>query len=395
MLKVETFFYQAKQGWSVPAFPALDSEFTVIFFFAAKMFQNNLAPINELCDFYRKSSVLGCSTGGEIFQTNVNDNSIVVAVAKFEQTSIQTTYVSVEDSEDSFAAGAEIAKQLWRSDLKHIFVLSDGMNVNGTELINGIHGLNRDQSVNVIVTGGLAGDGTQFKSTWTFTKEQQLRSKAVVAAGFYGEHFNAGFGSGGGWDTFGPERIITKSKKNVLFEIDHQPALVLYKKYLGKFAKDLPYSALSFPLGIRQDLSEQARIVRTVLSIDELAQSMTFAGDVPEGWSAQLMTATFDRLIEGASVAGALAHDCLIEGAGTLAQLENSASDVLAIAISCVGRRLVLGQRIEEELEATLEKLPHKTHQVGFYSYGEISPSGLKDCDVHHQTMTLTAFSEK
>jgi hypothetical protein len=59
-----------------------------------------------------------------------------------------------------------------------------------------------------------------------------------------------------------------------------------------------------------------------------------------------------------------------------------------------VGRRLVLGSRTEEEIEATLEVLPKGTQQIGFYSYGEISPYTAGTCDLHNQTMTLTTLSE-
>ena len=111
---------------------------------------------------------------------------------------------------------------------------------------------------------------------------------------------------------------------------------------------------------------------------------MTFAGDIPQGQQVQLMRANFDRLIDGAYDAVKMVN---IDGAVT--------SDILNIAISCVGRRLVLGERCEEEIEATLEILPSKTQQLGFYSYGEISPyiSG-QGCQLHNQTMTLTTITE-
>ncbi len=181
---------------------------------------------------------------------------------------------------------------------------------------------------------------------------------------------------------FGPERAVTKSLGNVLYELDGKPALELYKKYLGERAAELPASALLFPLAIRPEKSEH-RVVRTVLSVDEQTNSMTFAGDVPEGYRAQLMRANLDRLIQGAEEAAAAAHHMMEAGSSTL-----------AIAISCVGRRLVLGERAEEELEASLAGLPRGTQQVGFYSYGEISPSGVDGCDLHNQTMTLTTISE-
>lgn len=204
----------------------------------------------------------------------------------------------------------------------------------------------------------------------------------VSAVGFYGEKVKIRHGSKGGWDIFGHERKVTKAKDNQLFEIDGKPALDLYKNYLGELAAELPASALLFPLSIRLDQNDEKRVVRTILSIDEEKKSLTFAGDIPEGSLIQLMRANFDRLIDGAAEAALMTQ-------------EDSKNDVLSIAISCVGRKLILGERADEELEAALDSLPPKTKQIGFYSYGEISPYATGHCDLHNQTMTLTTISEE
>jgi hypothetical protein len=210
-------------------------------------------------------------------------------------------------------------------------------------------------------------------------------SGLVSAVGLYGEKLRVGHGSRGGWDIFGPTRRITRSKGSVLFELDGHPALQLYKQYLGDRASGLPATALLFPLAMRASATDDKMLVRTVLSVDEAMQSMTFAGDMPTGNLVQLMRANFERLIDGASSAAL----------NTVATSGNSqASDVLAIAISCVGRRLILGERTEEEIEAALNGLPKGTRQVGFYSYGEISPYASGHCDLHNQTMTLTTIAE-
>jgi hypothetical protein len=201
----------------------------------------------------------------------------------------------------------------------------------------------------------------------------------VVAIGFYGDHISVNHGSEGGWRQFGPTRTITLSDKNVLYEIDGENALSLYKRYLGEHAKDLPGSALFFPLAIETDGVE---VVRTILNIDEENNSMIFAGNVPEGSKARLMKANFDRLIDAA---------------GTAAELSNTGmeGDKLSILISCVGRKLIFGNRIEEELEAARDVLGDKTIISGFYSYGEIAPfSDFMKCELHNQTMTITTLCE-
>jgi hypothetical protein len=106
------------------------------------------------------------------------------------------------------------------------------------------------------------------------------------------------------------------------------------------------------------------------------------------------MRSSHDRLIEGAAGAAADAAGARRRPAHDASAAPFDDGPTLALAISCVGRRLVLGQRVEEETEATLDALPASTTQIGFYSYGEISPSGAAPCDLHNQTMTLTTIRE-
>ncbi|HNT70258.1 MAG TPA: FIST C-terminal domain-containing protein, partial [Bacteroidales bacterium] len=195
-------------------------------------------------------------------------------------------------------------------------------------------------------------------------------------------HLKVSHGSMGGWDPFGPERLITKSTSNKLYELDGQPALSIYKKYLGEYSDELPGSALLFPLSVKLSENEEP-VVRTILSIDEDEQSLTFAGNIPTGCYTRLMQANFDRLIEGASNAATNS-------------IQTFQKPDLAILISCVGRKLVLNQRIEEEVEAIRDILGTSTAITGFYSYGEISPNqGFNSCELHNQTMTITTMSER
>ncbi len=378
-MQVETFSYKKDSGWSIKKFPELDSKETLILAFCAPEFFDNPAPLIELKLAYPKSYIAGCSTAGEIFNNTINDHSISVAVTKFDKSTISIATADIDNSKQSFEVGKLLTKQLKQENLKSIFILSDGLTVNGSALVEG---LKEELDSSVVITGGLAGDGSNFKKTWVLNKDKPIY-KSVTAIGMYGNNIEVGYGSKGGWDIFGPERLITRSEGNILYEIDGQPALDVYKNYLGEKAKELPASGLLFPLAIREKPLSKIEVVRTILSIDEKNKSLTFAGNIPQGWHAQLMKANFDRLIEGASIAGRLATSQI-----------NVKGNTLNLAISCVGRRLVLGERTEEEVEASLETLGKNASLVGFYSYGEISPSGLQSCDLHNQTMTFTTFGE-
>lgn len=377
--------FQYKNGkWSVNSFPELDSENTLVLIFSSPSFIENPSPIKELAKHYPKSKIIGCSSAGEISGPSILDNSLSVAIAKFEKTPIKIVRGEIDSVSDSFKTGEKIAKQLYEKDLRGIFVLSEGLNVNGSELVKG---LNTVQDKNIIITGGLAGDGSRFQQTWGVFNGEIFKNN-VIAVGLYGDHIQIGHGSRGGWDIFGPERRITRSKNNILYELDGHPALALYKEYLGDRASGLPATGLLYPLAIRKDAQDARQLVRTILAVDEKTQSLTFAGDMPMGYLAQLMRANFDRLITAADEAGALATKKIF------GIIDNQTKPVLAIAISCVGRRLLLGERTEEETESTLDSMPKGTQQVGFYSYGEISPYAAGTCDLHNQTMTLTTLCE-
>ena len=385
-------FDLATRTWDQPALPALDSPRTLVLAFGAPELIDDPRVFAELARAYPRSLIVGCSSAGEIHGTAVRDHSLAVSVTRFDKTELQLAALEVQAAADSFSTGSQLAGKLAaRPGLRGVLVLSEGLSVNGSELIRGLNSVLPDS---VVVTGGLSGDGANFKRTWVAVGAK-LRSNLVAAVGFYGDHVVIGHGSKGGWDKFGPERVITKAEGNVLYELDGRPALTLYKEYLGDKAKDLPASGLLFPLAIRAPRGagspaapgsgDDKLIVRTLLAVDHQRNSLTFAGDLPVGHTAQLMKADFDRLIDGAGVAGQM----------TAATGKPPAdADALVVAISCVGRRLVLGARVEEEVEAVRDAVPPRAHITGFYSYGEISPYATGHCDLHNQTMTLTVFSE-
>lgn len=380
-MKLELFQYSNKKNWLPALQPEMDSEQTLVLVFGAPAFGHTTDVFTELHKAFPKSKLIGCSTAGEIFGAEIFDNTLSVAVMQFANTTLKQTHVSLQETQKSFDAGRQIADTLNATDLKSIFIISDGLAVNGSELIRGVNSI---LSESVVVTGGLAGDGDRFENTWVI-KDYEPAEDIISAIGFYGDAIQVHHGSKGGWDNFGPKRLVTKSKDNILYELDNKPALALYKEYLGQRASGLPSTALLFPLALIDNEEDQEYTVRTVLSIDEDKQSMTFAGDIPEGAKVQLMRADFERLIDGA-----------IDAATMAANNTDINGDVLNIAISCIGRRLVLGERSEDEVEATLESLPAGTKQIGFYSYGEISPCvDGQACQLHNQTMTLTTITEK
>ncbi len=376
-MRIRTVSHGLDAGWSAALPTDLDSAGTLVIAFGSPEYPLAPAALGELVHAFPKSTIAGCSSAGEIHGDSVTDRTLVVAVARFERTDLAIATTPIATMADSALAGMQLGARLASSAPRLVLVLSDGLAVNGTDLVRG---LVEALPAETMIVGGLAADGDRFARTWVLV-DGVPKSGHVTAVGLPGP-LALGAGSQGGWDAFGPERRVTRARGNVLYELDGKPALALYKDYLGELASGLPATALRFPLAIREASGDGAPIVRTILAVDEATQSLTFAGDIPNGWRARLMRSNHDRLVAGAMRAAA---DATADLADTPA---------LALAISCVGRRLVLGARAEEETEAALEALPAGSQQIGFYSYGEISAGGFAACELHNQTMMLTTIRE-
>jgi len=379
-LRTEQLKWTNEAGWQPPIPGELRGAADLALVFAGRHVLSDTSVLAEVQEKYPGARVFGCSTAGEICDTTVRDETAVVTVVDFESSRIEYSLVHVNESANSFDLGKRLGQGLPPEGLVHVFVLSDGLNVNGSELVKGMA---EHLPPDVSITGGLSGDGSSFQET-IVVFDGQAAPGTVGALGLYGKDLRIGFASLGGWDSFGPERLITKSAGNVLYELDGRSALELYKTYLGEHAEGLPATGLLFPLSLRTD-EGGTPVVRTILGVDEAEQSMTFAGDVPIGAYARLMRANFDRLIDGAVGAAKACYEAV-----------GSSSPDLAILISCVGRKMVLKQRIEEEVEGVREVLGPDTTLAGFYSYGEISPfTPNAKCELHNQTMTITTISER
>src|SRR5436309_1924521 len=322
-MKISRSIWSADSGWSPsPASLPQASASELVFVFAATAHMKN-GVLRDVKKAFPNAYICGCSTAGEIAGDRVLDDSACVTAIQFEGTKFRTAVAGVSGPGDSFSAGEKLASAIPSENLVHAFVLSDGLCVNGSELVKGI---TSRLPAGVAVTGGLSGDGARFAETYVCA-DGQAQQKQVVLIGFYGKHLRVGCGSMGGWDSFGPERRITRSKGNVLYELDGQSALELYKQYLGSHASALPASGLLFPLALRDSQAGES-VVRTILAVDEKEQSLTFAGDMPQGALARLMRANFDRLVDGAAGAARTSRR----------RLGESKTD-LAILISCVGRK--------------------------------------------------------
>ena len=327
---------------------------------------------------YPRAEIVGSSSAGHIQGGQLSQSGVVASAISFKNADVKLSVIDFEAGDDLEAVSQELVAALPDEDLRSVFIISDGLCMNGTSLAKGANAV----KPNVLITGGLAGDGARFEKTLVMANAAP-KERRIAALGFYGESLHISSGCSAGWNEFGAERVITKSAANVVYEIDNEPALKLYKRYLGAEAKDLPGSGLHFPLSIREN-EEDESIIRTILAVDEERQSLTFAGDVPEGYLARLMKTNIDRIIDAST-----------DAAKEIVQTNTKSA--LGLVVSCVGRKLVMKDLTDEELETIEEVVGSNVYLTGFYSYGELAPLSMdaQNCRLHNQTMTLTVIYEE
>ncbi|WP_442266914.1 FIST signal transduction protein [Tenacibaculum sp. ZS6-P6] len=336
---------------------------------------------NEIKEIFNDGHIVFGSTSGDITSEHVDNNSVTITAIEFEKSTFEVKRLNILNSDNktnSFETGKKLVESFSKEGLKYVFVVSEGSFVNGSLLTQG---MNEATNNEVLITGALCGDAAKFEKTLASYNENPKIGE-VVAIGLYGDSLEVSCAINGGWTPFGPERIVTKSKNNVLYELDGKPALDLYKNYLGDKAKELPGAALLYPLKVKSD-NENYSIVRTILNINEEDQSMILAGNILEGEQVQLMMTHVDNIVNAS------------ESAAIYANKNRTKDAELAILVSCIGRKLVLDQRVEEEIEEVMEVIGKNATVCGMYSYGEIAPfNGETKCQLHNQTMTITLISE-
>lgn len=346
--------------------------------FAERTTLETLNPYAQLKQKFPNASIVISSASGQISNSKLVEEQVVVTAIQFEHTPIKAIEIEVDPTHAKSYLGKRVQNELVTSDLTALLVLSEGSFVNGTDLIEE---LKAETSYTIPIFGGIAGDGYLFEKTLVGLDRDAV-ANTIVVVGFYGSRLQFGFGSEGGWSDFGPEREVTLSTKNKVFKIGDRYALDIYKEYLGKYAEELPGSSLYFPLSMKESPDAEP-VVRTILSIDEEEKSMTFAGNLPEGALVKFMKGNSDKLIDASYKAAS----------NTVVDTHDYTK--IALLISCVGRKIVLGDRVEEEIEAVREVLGKKVMLFGFYSYGEITPTTKKiGCDLQNQTMTITTLFE-
>lgn len=365
-------------SWSENFPKDMDSPKTIVLIFG-----NDEQRVQEVIKAFPKSHIAGSSTFGEIYGGHVYDKTVSVSVIKFSDVKIKSVEVPFTDYAESYNTGVKVFQELNEDKLSGILVFTKGLVFNGDQFAKGINSKNNK---NVLIGGGMAGD-PEVKDTWVISK-QGKRTQAVVAVGFYGDNFQMMISTESGITPLGVERTVTKSDKNILYEVNHKPALEFYREFLGDNFKDLTKSAIQYPIAVSKDYKiSQAELVRTPYTINEKDQSVTFTGEVPEGLQIRLMMAGSENMVSGSEKA---AQD-------TKTRIKKAKGDpAFVLLVSCASRKMVMGEFTEEEIDMVQTVLGQKDYTIsGYYAFGEIVSAQGGTCVLQNQTINLISFYEK
>ncbi len=374
----ETLSYDLTTGWS-KSFPDLDSENTLIVVFAAHEYCDSPQPLEELCNAFPQSKIIGCSTPVVVCDGALLEGAISVGIIRFKHTQIRLSYASVQAFEESRTAGQNLGKHLADAGLKGVLIFSDGVTTEATDLVRGLQEI---LPPNVTIAGGLA-SGHTLDDTWILC-DGELKRFHACAVGLIGNTVELTRATGGGWRLIGAECKATRTSGRTLFELDGEPAKDVYQRQVGSdVGFGLRKSATRYPLTVRLP-SLEMQIVRDVNSIDEESGAIELAGDIPEGVIVQVMTTTEDEILDGVDEA--------IERMRSKTILPQN--NALAVCVSCAGRRTVLLEKTSEEAALAHDGLGHGIHQIGMYAFGEISTTSSGPPHVHNETITIGLIRE-
>jgi hypothetical protein len=383
-MELATLVYQPGSGWETPPDARLDSPNTLVLVFGAADSLATLAEASPLAALARalpRSVFASAATHTIAHARQTLDEALVVCIARFDHTALRRVHVALGPATTSERAGQQLAQALLDTPgLSGVLVLADGMEVNGPDLVCGLTSVLPD---GLPIAGGMGAAGTRLARTWSTRTDGPPQSSACVI-GLYGTQLRMARSCQGGSIGFGQRRLVTRAQGNTVEEIDGLPALQLYRQYLGRYASGLPEAASHFPLTVFRQAGDLQGVIRYVLGIDSDRQTIDVAGDIPTGSLVQLSRAGRSELLEGAFHAARDLGDALPADV-----------PVLALVVSCVGRRHVLGEQTEEELEPVATLLRPGSALAGFYSFGEISASPGERCDMHNMTLTLAALWEE
>jgi len=334
---------------------------------------------NLIKDTFKNKGIelIGASSCGELlFDKNnevVSDKGAVFIITDIPKECFTSHFIERGES-DSTEFGRKIGEKVNDSSFPaSAIIVASGLTLDGQAMVEGA---NEVVGEDLIMFGGLAGDDSKFEKTYVFSNEK-VSDDAVLVLLLDKNKIDVSGIASSGWISLGSDLRVTKSSGNIVYTIDDEPALDVYKSYLGVNDEDLPAIGIEYPLMIKRHSGEPA--LRAVVGINRDDRSLIFAGSVPES-----------SLVTFSSSPG---FEVIKTTTSKVAEFYERSPDAdFFILFSCMARHLALGPMVAEEIKFASDKWDAPVG--GFFTYGEIGSNNLS-CDFFNQTYTLVKITGK
>jgi hypothetical protein len=315
--------------------------------------------------------VFGAGSAGEMLNDEVREGSIAVLLLEVSREAYRSHMFDGKDKTFN-ELGKSIAEWGKTAFEEPAFMVAvAGFLADGDQIINGII---QTMGRQVPLFGGLAGNEHLSEESLVFNSSHVI-SDGACALVFNQAVIDLQGVAVSGWKGIGTTKTITKSRENIVFEIDNEPVLDIYKKYLG--LDDDPLVLVEYPLLVMRD--DESYVIRGAGAINEDG-SMAYTGTIQEGAKVRFSMPPGLEIV-----------DYSIEQISKV--IKQDAGPDAVVLFSCKARHLALGPLIEDELSAIRELWNAPT--VGSFTCGEIGPHPNGQCDFHGTALVPVLIREK
>jgi hypothetical protein len=336
--------------------------------------------LDTIMDAFPNLELIGCTTDGEISSIlGCVEDSITLILFYSDTLEIMAGMgkcLSLNPLQTAIDAVGQ-AEEKMTNKSTFCITLAESVTVGGVSVINALKSRLGDEFP---IFGGLAADQWSMKKTYQFYKREILTDTILVLLFSGNIIFSSGLASG--WTPIGHKKKTTKVDHNIVYEVDQEPILDFYNRYVGGDYKRVP---TEYPLAVFPNENSEKYYIRSPYTFNEKDRSVTFFGDVPENVVVQLVSGSIEKM----SMASESALKEAIEA-------YKGNKPEAALVFTCSARKAILGLKVDKEYHYLQKNMPDHFPICGFYTYGEICPlENGRESYFHNGTIAVLLIGEE
>ena len=330
--------------------------------------------LDKIYEKWPDLQLIGCTADGEFSsECDYVEDSLVLTLFVSKNINIVSGFfdnTSTDPSKEYSQVLSEAVSRLGQKP-KLCILFSDVLKTNGETVMEQITMLTEGK---LPIVGGISADSWRFDECKQFFNN--ISSATISPFLLLAGEFDFSVGMDSGWEPIGEIGTVTKSEGNVLYEINHKPALEFYRDILGENTKP----TLELPIALYDEFGSFRFMRTTFENYDRNTGAVTYLGNVPMNYKVRITMVNRESILAGAK-------SSIDQAIRTFPPNE---LPVIALCFTCSARRVLLGTRTIEESQIVREKIGDRIKFSGFYTYGEFCPISTKLFnEFHNETFVV------